>query len=119
LCLDGEGGGEFFADYFQWQQLQTARSAQRGADSTLRPKPSVGKNRPPRLSYHEKKEWESIEENILEAEQQVDACRREAEDPAISSDAQRLEERYTQLQEAQKLVDRLYSRWAELEAKLQ
>ncbi len=119
LCLDGEGGGDFFADYFQWQQLQAARSAQRGADSTLRPKPSASKNHPPRLSYHEKKEWESMEERILEAEQQIDARRREAEDPAISSDAQRLEQRYTQLREAQKLVDQLYSRWAELEAKLQ
>lgn len=119
LALDGEGGGEFFADYFQWQQFQAARAAQGGAESAPRPKQSPSDRRPARLTYREKKEWEQMEGKILEAELQVDARRREAEDPTISSDAQQLENRYALLREAQDQVDRLYSRWAELEAKLQ
>jgi ATP-binding cassette subfamily F protein uup len=48
----------------------------------------------------------------------VEACRRAAEDPAIASDASALEARYSALEAARTAVDRLYARWAELEAKL-
>jgi ABC transport system ATP-binding/permease protein len=119
LALNGEGGGEFFADYYQWQQAQAAQSSQRISDSVLRPKTPPRKNRQPRLSYHEQKEWDQMEGNILEAEQQLEVRQKEAEDPAISSDAAQLEQRYAQLHMAQRQVEYLYARWAELEAKLQ
>ena len=47
----------------------------------------------------------------------VEACRRAAEDPAIASDPAALQTRYAALEAARAEVDRLYARWAELEAK--
>jgi len=44
--------------------------------------------------------------------------RSRTEDPSIASDAAALQERLQALDEAQRQVDRLYERWAELEAKL-
>jgi ATP-binding cassette subfamily F protein uup len=60
-----------------------------------------------------------MEENVLAAEDRLATARARAEDPAIASDAEALQQRYAELAEAQGIVDRLYERWAELEAKLQ
>jgi ATP-binding cassette subfamily F protein uup len=57
-----------------------------------------------------------MEEAILAAEEKIDRCRQAAEDPAVASDAAALAERYSALAAAQAEVDRLYARWAELEA---
>jgi hypothetical protein len=43
--------------------------------------------------------------------------RRAAEDPTIASDSTALQERYAALEAARSEVDRLYTRWAELDAK--
>jgi ATP-binding cassette subfamily F protein uup len=45
------------------------------------------------------------------------SCRRAAEDPAIASDPLALETRCAALEAARAEVDRLYARWAELEAR--
>jgi ATP-binding cassette subfamily F protein uup len=58
-----------------------------------------------------------MEGAILEAETAVERCRRAAEDPGIASDPPALQERYAALDAARAEVDRLYARWAELEAK--
>ena len=69
------------------------------------------------LSYREQQEWEKIEEQILQAEEIVAACQTAANDPAIASPAEALQERYTALHTAQADVERLYARWAELDEK--
>ena len=58
-----------------------------------------------------------MEKRIAEAEQELGALRAALEDPAIMSDAARLHVTYAQMEEAQKKVDELYARWAELEQK--
>ena len=58
-----------------------------------------------------------MEERIAEAESQVDAKRAALEDPAVTTDATRLRETCVQLEEAQRTIDILYARWAELEEK--
>jgi hypothetical protein len=60
-----------------------------------------------------------MEERILNAEADLQALHREMEDPAVASNATRAHEVYDQLQSAQRRVDELYERWAELEAKLE
>ncbi|HEY2321261.1 MAG TPA: ABC transporter C-terminal domain-containing protein, partial [Thermoanaerobaculia bacterium] len=69
--------------------------------------------------YLEQRELDGIEENLLAAEERLATARARAEDPAVASDADALQKRYAELAEAQRAVDRLYERWAELEAKLQ
>jgi ATP-binding cassette subfamily F protein uup len=58
-----------------------------------------------------------MEAAILGAETAVAACRRAAEDPGVASDPVALQARYATLDAAQAEVDRLYARWAELEAR--
>jgi ATP-binding cassette subfamily F protein uup len=115
LALDGEGGAETFADHSQWQEARAARrSAPRAA---IDGPPARERPRAKRFSYLEQREWDGMEDAVLAAEAAADACRRAAEDPAIASDPSALETRYAALEAARALVDRLYTRWAELEAR--
>jgi ATP-binding cassette subfamily F protein uup len=115
LALDGEGGTETFADFAQWEAARARR--------TSAPRESADKSgerarpRTRRLSYREQREWDAMEGAIHAAEKSMEACRVAAEDPAIASDPGALRERYAALEAARAEVDRLYVRWAELEAK--
>jgi hypothetical protein len=57
-----------------------------------------------------------MEAKILEAERELAAWQREMQEAA--SDARRLTKAYEELQQAQRRVEALYARWAELEAKV-
>ena len=116
LALDGEGGAVTFADYAQWQQeVRASRAAApRHVGEALRPRE---RDRPKRLGYLEQREWDGMERAILDAETAVEDSRRAAEDPGIASDPTALQARYVALAAARARVDRLYARWAELEAR--
>ena len=77
----------------------------------------MGSSKRKGLSYKEQKEWDQIEAKILEAEEMVLACQAAANDPAITSSATDLQERYAALHAAQAEVERLYARWTELDEK--
>ena len=116
LALDGAGGTATFADYAQWE---AARRAAEPAPSKAAPAASEReRHRPKRLGYREQREWDGMERTILDAERTLEACQRAVEDPAIASDPTALQQRYAALEAARADVDRLYARWAELEAKL-
>jgi ATP-binding cassette subfamily F protein uup len=116
LALDGRGGTATFADYAQWE---AARDAAAPVPETPPPRPAPERERarPKRLGYREQREWEGMEQAILEAERALEACQRGVEDLAIASDPTALQERYAALEAARADVDRLYARWAELEGK--
>ena len=119
LGLDGQGSAERFADYSQWEVWQaerkTARSSARfTARAAVTESPSSSKKK---LSYLEAREYASIEERVAAAEQILETKRTAADDPAIASDATRLLSAHAELENAQKEVDELYARWAELEKK--
>jgi ATP-binding cassette subfamily F protein uup len=122
--LDGFGTAERFADYSQWEtwqrtQLSASASKSGNGDRKLRragdeaPRAAAKK----KLSYAEAREFAAMESRINEAEQILHARRAALEDPRITSDRMSLENACTQLDEAQKSVDTLYARWAELEQK--
>src|SRR6267378_2278849 len=116
LALDGLGGAETYADYAQWE---ASRRAAEPAPSKAAPAASEReRQRPKRLGYREQREWDGMERTILDAERTLEACQRAVEDPAIASDPTALQQRYAALEAARADVDRLYARWAELEAKL-
>ena len=115
LALDGLGGATTFADYSQWEAARsTAAPTPR---KTPEKPPERERARPRRLGYREQREWDGMEQAILDAEGAVEARQREAEDPAIVSDPTALQQRYAALDAARAEVDRLYARWAELEDK--
>ena len=117
LGLDGQGGAELFADYWQWEAAQNrAMKAEKEAPPAAgrAPAPSAKK----KLSYLEAREWEQMESRILEAESEVAALQAEMQSPEVVSDGLRLHECYRKLQAGEARVAELYTRWAELEGKL-
>ena len=122
LGLDGLGGAERFADYSQWDVWQ--RSQQRGTtnlSSGTKRSPAAGEassaSAKKRLSYHEVRELETIEERIAEADRNLEARRTALEDPAVTGDPSRLKAACIEMDEAQNALDHLYQRWGELEKK--
>jgi ATP-binding cassette subfamily F protein uup len=112
-----------FADYAQWQQEARASRVAPSRDVIVEPVakgpalPARERDRSKRLGYLEQREWDGMERAIIEAETAVEACRQAAEDPDIASDPTALRSRYEALAVARARVDRLYARWAELEAR--
>ena len=114
LALDGAGGVGTFADYAQWEASRTTDTPPRKAVDRA---PQRERARSKRLGYLEQREWDGMEQAILDAERAVQVSEDAAENPAIASDPVALQERYTALEAARAEVERLYARWAELEAK--
>jgi ATP-binding cassette subfamily F protein uup len=122
--LDGLGGAERFADYSQWETWHEERQAaqisrptpkERAVPNTTPLSPAGAKKR---LTYKEGREFASMEETIATAENKLREKLAALHDPAIASDGAGLHAASIALQEAQKAVDTLYARWAELEQKL-
>jgi len=118
LGLDGEGGAEVFADYSQWEQARAVKPARAGKEAPLRPAAGAASQRR-KLGYLEAREWEQMEEKILEAELALEVARAALQAPEVVSDAVALQQRYVEIQAAEAEVEKLYARWAELEAKVQ
>jgi ABC transport system ATP-binding/permease protein len=58
-----------------------------------------------------------MEAKIEESENALAAAQKAMEDPAVASDFAKLQARSADLEKARQEVERLYARWAELEAK--
>jgi ATP-binding cassette subfamily F protein uup len=118
---DGEGGTERYADVSQY--LEARKRAEREARAAKAPSPPPADRAPGRspaagrkkLSYREQREWEGMEEAVLAAEDALAEAERAVADPAIASDSQVLQERWSEVEERRTEVERLYARWAELE----
>jgi ATP-binding cassette subfamily F protein uup len=126
LALDGAGGATFYADYAQWEAARDAGEQADEAEEDAPARPAARAETPApskagldirRLTYLEKREWEQMEQAILDAEEALAAARGAVDDPAIASDPVALHERWAALQAAQAAVEHLYERWAQLEQK--
>jgi ATP-binding cassette subfamily F protein uup len=115
LGLDGTGEAGVFADYSQWEAWRDEQAPEASVAKERRePAPAAGAQK--KLSYIEQREWDGMEEKILEAEQELAGWQREVQE--FASDPKRLPEAYQKLQDAQGRVEALYARWAEMEAKV-
>jgi len=116
IGLDGKGGATFFADVDQWLARRRPEAA-----AERRARPDRQRERPRRtgLSYLEKKEYEAMEETILEAEAGLDAAAERLADPLVASDPEAAHEAFLAHEKAKKSVGDLYRRWAELEDKVE
>jgi ATP-binding cassette subfamily F protein uup len=117
LGLDGLGEAAAFADYAQWEVWQKSREAKSTPVKTA-PAPVERVTSKKKLSYIEAREFESMEQRIAQAEATLQAKRGALEDPAIASDGPKLLAASAELQEAEKTLDALYTRWIELQEKL-
>jgi ATP-binding cassette subfamily F protein uup len=114
LGLDGRGGAEGFADYSQWEAWQRPPAPEIKSSSQQEKRSPASKKK---LSYLEAREYAGIEERLMAAEERVTQERGVLEDPAVATDAVRLQATLQALEQAQKTLDELYTRWAELESK--
>ena len=120
IGFDGAGNHAHFADYYQWENWLQGHHKEKNQN----PKPPLkgnttkGKSQAKKLSYKEKKEYDSMEEKILEAETDLEDWRRKAQNPVIATSHTELEHAYNALHEAEKKVQQLYTRWGVLEEKL-
>ena len=116
LALDGRGAATPFADYRQWEAARRERAA--AAPKPRSPSvPVAAKAATKRLTWAEQREWDAIEAAIVAAEETLARCHEAAHDPAVATRADELAARCRALQDAHEEVDRLYARWAELDAK--
>jgi ATP-binding cassette subfamily F protein uup len=116
LGLDGQGGAEIFADYWQWEAAQTRTAPKPGKEAPTPARPPAPASKK-KLSYLEAREWEQMEARILEAESELEKLQAEMQSPEVVSDGLRLHSCYQRMQAAEARVAELYARWAELEAK--
>ncbi len=121
LGFDGKGGTEYFADSDQW--LTSLTSGQKTvSDTDGREKDQAVKRKKQRstkgrLSYLDQREYDGMEEQILEAEEKIETLQKLIDDPKTASDSGKLAEIWAQLEQTQVETEKLYERWDELEQK--
>jgi ATP-binding cassette subfamily F protein uup len=121
LGLDGRGSATEFADVSQWTREDARQRAalSEGAKGTSSAREVVEKPKAAakKLSYLEQREWDGMEQRILEAEQCLADWQARMDDPALATDAHKMMAAYEGHRLAQAEVERLYARWSELEQK--
>jgi ABC transport system ATP-binding/permease protein len=118
LALDGKGSARPFASLDQWQAAKDEQEQREAAAAKAAPPKPAAPAAKKKLTWNEQRELEGMEEKILVAEEDLHAQQQRMEDPAVLSDYVKLREACTKVDEAQKLVQSLYERWQELEARV-
>jgi ATP-binding cassette subfamily F protein uup len=118
LGLDGDGSGtaRLYADTQQWEQWLGEKRPASGSQKEEVVKEAKAAAPKRKLSYLEQREWDGMEARVLAAEELAAAKKAAMADPAVAADARRLSKAYEESQAAEAEVERLYARWAELEA---
>jgi ATP-binding cassette subfamily F protein uup len=119
LGFDGQGEVSYYAEYSQWIADMSAKAkvavsvpaSGKQKIETPAPKKKV------KLSYMDQREYDQIEETIQEAELTVEELQQRMELPEVASNPVAAAQCWEELEGAQKEVERLYTRWDELEAK--
>lgn len=113
LGLGNQNEQQFFADYSQWEEASVQSSPKNEPAPAVKAKitPSPSSKSSKKLSYKEQKELESMEENIMTAESEIEALHRHIEHPEAHADAQKSLELYQLLGKAQHQLEALFVRW--------
>jgi ATP-binding cassette subfamily F protein uup len=124
LAFHPSGGGRVqkLVGLEQWEAWHAAET-ERAKPAPAPPKPeakaaSTAPRRKKKLSFNDQRDFDSIEARILAAEATLAELTTEMTKPEVVSNAARLVELEASRASAQSEVDRLYARWAELEALL-
>ena len=112
-----------FASLGQWEawRAETAaaeKAAASAATARAASAASAASGGRKKLGYKEQREYDAIEAALARAEAALAEARAESEHPEHASDHAKLVALLAAVEERQAEVDRLYARWAELEAKL-
>jgi len=111
-----EGRVTSFAGLEQWEDWHRAQTAGARGRAAATPAPVAAPAPRKKLSFNLQREWDTIEGRIGEAEAKVKTLEAELLSPAIASNAARIVALADEVTAAQAEVERLFGRWAELEA---
>lgn len=120
IALDGNGGAEAYADYSQWEE-DRKKTEQKSVAKSVKEKPEQTekkqreKPQQKKISYKDRLEFEKMPLMIEEAENLVRDLEEKVLQPEVVSDPAVLADVCSALKHAHDEVDRLYSRWSELE----
>ena len=121
LGLDGAGEAAHFASLDQWAaaraQAKTPANGSAKASTATGVSTASAPAKKKRLTWNEQKEWDGMEAAIAAAEADVKTKQAAADDPVVLADHTKAHAAFDALGAAQAEVDRMYARWAELEAK--
>ena len=117
LGFDGRGNVSFFADYEQCLDAFQEKNRPKPKPTTQKEKKKKRTIQAGRLSYMDQREYDTMEETILKAEEKEVNLQLAMESPDISSSPEKLQECWQQLDQVRKTIHSLYERWEELEEK--
>ncbi|MEM9372700.1 MAG: ABC-F family ATP-binding cassette domain-containing protein [Planctomycetota bacterium] len=121
LSLDGLGGARAFVSLDQALAAFDAAQKTRAEDARLAkptgPSKPASASRRVKLSYNEQREYDRIESDIERAESEVASAEEAVGRPEVVSDHARMAEACDRLEQAQRTLAELYTRWEFLEQK--
>lgn len=117
LAIGPQGSILAYADYEQWEKTLDDKPKKEKAAAAPASAPKARAPKAGKLSYNEQREFDRMEQSILEAETALEEAQAECE--AVAADSRKLKEASDRLQAAQLKVEQLYERWTALETKLQ
>ena len=124
LAFNGDSSYQFYAEIQQWlrerkfkeEKQKTPSEAEKSVETKAAPK---RKGRTLKLSFKEKQLLETIEDDVMFAEEEVDRVKDILEQPDVLSNHVKLQEHMDELNEKQKHLDSLYEQWNAIEEKLE
>lgn len=119
LGFDNVGGVIYYADYEQWladiRKREKSQDGSSGAGEKKQVPAKKKKSKVGKLSYLDQREYDQMEEKIMEAEESKDSLQASLDDPETAQNPQQLESIWADLEQATRRVERMYERWDELE----
>lgn len=117
LGFSGNGQTDYFADYEQWlHSLNTRKTVESGTRQAQKTAPQKTPSaRPGKLSYMDQREYDQLEDIIMEKEARIEELQALMTSSEATSDATLLEDYWKEQQTLQEEVEQHYIRWDELE----
>lgn len=117
LGFTGNGRVAWYADYSQWlADMAAEKKVVEKKQQVCPAKKITSAGRKGRLSYLDQREYDSMEEKITTLEERLEELEEKMTLPEIVSDSERLAECWQELETTRGEVEKLYSRWDELES---
>lgn len=121
IGLKGAGAWARYGDYEQWerelgQQFGDSEKPKKETAPTKAAPEAAPPTKRKKLSYKDQREYDGMEERILEEEARLEEYQAEMADPANAANSALLAELYEKTAVQQKKVETMYERWSELEA---
>lgn len=116
LGFTGDGGLGYYADYRQWLADRKDPAPKKQSKEKKEPVSQKKKNSA-KLSYLDQREYDQLEPKIEAVEGEITRLKERLAAPDLQKDASGLAACWAELEEAEAAVEKLYSRWEELEEK--